>query len=954
MIKDKLKFWQYYADRVGLYLSTFFILLFALLMYLQKIDNNINTYDKYHESIENIKILNYKLDSYFLNPYKLIDYDSSNQIIHEIEKDIDKLKEKSFLNLSEDNLEPLVTQIDKAFKEKSNYFEFFKSLNARATNSLHYLYDTRKKIESELLDKPQLKSDIDSTFFIFSKILMNIPYDEKCLTHRLSSLEYSSKTIKSLKYFLQHSKFFISDIKKINDISTKALHIPISTLLDELFVKLRVSYQKSRKLQNIIAFTFFIFAFFILIMLILSFRKIYKDSLELKAFKSAIENSDNSIVVTNNQKEIVYVNDTFEERTGYKKDEVIGKNPNILQSGEVSEETYIDLNKSLEKGEIWEGELINRKKDGTLFYEKASIVPVIINDQIKQYIGVKLDITRYKEQEQRLKQAATVYDTIGDGILITDKDKKIIDLNPAFEEMFGYRKDELIGKTPLFIETVDKDKILYEKMWFEFQDNHRWAGKISSKTKDGRYIPIWLSISVVKDKNGEVQNYIGIYTNLSDIMASQEKAEYLAYHDSLTNLPNRAYLDIYLQDMVDLADVTGKQVAVLFIDLDRFKVVNDTLGHFVGDAMLVEIGRRVRDIIDKDTLFVRVGGDEFVIAILHPKAKQKAIELAQRVLTIIKKPIKAYSYHLSTSASIGISLYPDHAKNKQELLQYADAAMYAAKESGKDTFYLYNTKLSLDIKDRLNIEQELLHALDNNEFYLCYQPQYDIQTRKTIGVEALIRWENKNLGFVSPNEFIKIAEETGTIVDIGYYVIEEACRAYMRWKELGYVLDRVAINVATIQFREDDFVDRVKVIFDKTGMDAKNVEIEITERFIMEFSIEKISLIEELRELGCHISIDDFGTGYSSMNYLKRLPLDTIKIDKSFIDDVPSSTHDIVVTKAIIALSKNLGYQVVAEGIETQEQEEFLKENGCDIGQGYYFAKPMSEDGLIEFLKSKG
>jgi EAL domain-containing protein (putative c-di-GMP-specific phosphodiesterase class I) len=280
--------------------------------------------------------------------------------------------------------------------------------------------------------------------------------------------------------------------------------------------------------------------------------------------------------------------------------------------------------------------------------------------------------------------------------------------------------------------------------------------------------------------------------------------------------------------------------------------------------------------------------------------------------------------------------------------------MYAAKESGKDTFQLYNTKLSLDVKDRLNIEQELSNALENREFYLYYQPQYDLQKGKIVGVEALLRWENKNLGFVSPNEFIEIAEETGTIVSIGYYVIEEACRAYMRWKELGYKLDTISVNVATIQFREDDFVDKVKDIFAKTGMNPSNVEVEITERFIMEFSIQKLSIIQELRDLGCHISIDDFGTGYSSMNYLKKLPLDTIKIDKSFIDDVPSNTHDIVVTKAIIALSKNLGYQVIAEGIETQEQEEFLKENGCDIGQGYYFAKPMSEDGLIEFFKSKG
>jgi EAL domain-containing protein (putative c-di-GMP-specific phosphodiesterase class I) len=243
--------------------------------------------------------------------------------------------------------------------------------------------------------------------------------------------------------------------------------------------------------------------------------------------------------------------------------------------------------------------------------------------------------------------------------------------------------------------------------------------------------------------------------------------------------------------------------------------------------------------------------------------------------------------------------------------------------------------------------------LANNEFFLYYQPQYDIQTGKIIGVEALIRWENQKLGFVSPNEFIEIAEETGMIVSIGYYVIQEACSEYKRWKDMGYELDTISINVATIQFREEDFVAKVKDIFAKTGIEAKNVEIEITERFIMEFSIQKVSIIEDLRSLGCHISIDDFGTGYSSMSYLKKLPIDTIKIDKSFIDEVPFNTHDVVVTKAIIALSKNLGYQVIAEGIESAEQEEFLKHNGCNRGQGYYFAKPMDEEHFLEFFKEK-
>jgi diguanylate cyclase (GGDEF)-like protein/PAS domain S-box-containing protein len=951
-MKIKLDYWQYHTNKVGIYLSVFFILLSGLLLYLKKIDTDITNYNRYTQDIQDIRVLNDKLDSYFLHPYKLIDYDRANDINSQILLKIDSLQEKEFIELVGISNKIYVQKLKKLFEQKNIYFEDFKSINARVTNSLHYMFDLRKNLESKLVQDANLKEIVDNIFFTFAKVLMDVPYNKnelKSYLHRLKSINND----KLISHLILHAQSFFEKVDTINTITKNATNLAIPTVLENLTSELRQSYTYSREWQNIIAFIFFIFAFLILVLLLFVFRKINQNTLELEAFKYAIENSDNSIVVTNKNREIVFVNGTFEKRTGYSKDEVLGKNPNILKSGLVPDKVYQEMNKALFKGDIWQGELINKRKDGSIFYEKLSIMPVIIKNKIVQYIGIKLDITQYKEQEQRLKQAATVYENIGDGILITDKNQTILSVNPAFEEIFGYSKDELIGKEPMLIQTKQRDQLFYDQMWHKARYANRWSGKVYNKTKDGKILPIWLTIAVIKDKDGNIQNYIGIYTDLSEIIATQEKAEYLAYHDSLTNLPNRVYLDMHLSEMIKVASTSNHQLAILFIDLDRFKIINDTLGHSVGDAMLIEVGNRIKNIIDSDTLFARIGGDEFVIVLSDTKARQKAIILAEQILNVVRKPINAYSYHLNTTASIGITLYPDHAKDKQELLQYADAAMYAAKENGKDTFMFYTTKLSLDVKDRLNIEQELSKALQNNEFYLYYQPQYDIQSGKITGIEALIRWENQKLGFVSPDEFIEIAEETGMIVSIGYYVIQEACSVYMRLKKLGYELDIISINVATIQFREDDFVQKVKEIFAKTGIEAKNVELEITERFLMEFSIQKMSIVENLRSLGCHISIDDFGTGYSSMSYLKKLPIDTIKIDRSFIDEVPYNNHDVVVTKAIIALSKNLGYQVIAEGIENKEQEEFLKKNECDRGQGYYFAKPMSEDDLIEFLKSK-
>jgi len=697
-MKRKLTSWQYYIDKIGLYLSVFFILLSILFIYLKKINSDINDYDMYRQNIEQIKILNYKMDSYFLHPYKYIDYDKSNKIEQDLENSIHTLTNKSFIYLIGLDNKQVLDRLVALFKDKKEYFESFKSVNARVTNSLHYLFDMRKTLEKQLINSPELKTKIDSVFFMVSQILMDMPYDSNSLENELKYLEAHYQNQKVIHYFVKQSKQFIVDVELINKIINKSLSIPIVEFLDGLDFNIGISYKISRKRQSTIAFIFFVFAFLILILLIFSFRKLHQNALELKAFRFAIENSDNAILITNTNREITYVNETFEQRTGYTKEEVFGKNPSILKSGLVSRDLYDELNQTLQEQKNWHGEFINRKKDGSIFYEKASIVPMVVKDKVVQYIGIKLDITEYKEQEKRLQQASIVYENIGDGIIITDANQTIIDVNPAFVEMFGYSKNELLGQDPMLFQTDEDNKLLYEQMWSKLRYTNRYANKVYAKTKDGKRLYVWLTIALIRDKDSKIQNYIGIYTDLSEIIASQEKAEYLAYHDSLTDLPNRAYLDMQLKDMIELVKKIDRQIAVLFIDLDRFKIINDTLGHSVGDLMLIEIGRRIRSIISKDTLFARIGGDEFVIVIMGEDIKQKAEDLAKKVLSIVRKPINAYNYHLNTTASIGISIYPDHAKNKQELLQYADAAMYAAKDNGKDTFKLYNTKLSLYVK----------------------------------------------------------------------------------------------------------------------------------------------------------------------------------------------------------------------------------------------------------------
>jgi diguanylate cyclase (GGDEF)-like protein len=505
----------------------------------------------------------------------------------------------------------------------------------------------------------------------------------------------------------------------------------------------------------------------------------------------------------------------------------------------------------------------------------------------------------------------------------------------------------------MIVTSLNHDSLFYKKMKHSLLTNDRWSGKIENRAKDGSIIPIWLTIAIVRDKNNEIQNFIAIYTNLKNIIEMEDKVEYLAYHDSLTKLPNRTYFEEKIIDILKFAQINKSKVAILFIDLDRFKVINDTLGHYVGDGMLIEIAKRLKSVLKKNDILARIGGDEFVVILNNIKDKKEVGIEANKMLCVIRESIMVQDYHLNTTASIGIAIYPKDGDNRNEIIKHADSAMYHAKDKGKDNYQFYTEQLSLDVEARLDLEQELLHALKRGELVLHYQPQYYLKNRKISGAEALLRWKSKKLGWISPEVFIPIAEETGVIVPIGYFVFQEACSEFMRWEKEGLNVDSISINISSLQFREEDMFEKIKNIILKVGIPAHKIEIEITEHFIMEYSTTNLTILEDLRNIGCKISIDDFGTGYSSMSYMKELSLDFIKIDKSFVIDLPGDMHDVEVSKAIIALSKSLGYQVIAEGIETLEQEKFLREHYCDIGQGFNFAKPMSSEDFISFVKNE-
>ncbi|KYJ87503.1 EAL domain-containing protein [Sulfurovum riftiae] len=941
------------VDNFFLLFAFFAIILSALFFYLLQGDRSIRNYDEYRQVLQKMNNLEHQWDSVFFQKYRYIDHDETSRISKAFNEQIEFLEKSDMKKEFGKHIFNDFKTLEETYARKHDLLIQFESLNANLTNSIHTMYDLKKNIDMHYNGDHEKRELINALFFNVGQIYMGMPYDKLEFDRLITSLKVCMNEDKLFKYLCLHLENFASNVEKMNLILEQNKKNDLAKEITHLSDEMSQLYSKVRERQKMIAIGFFLLAFLILFLLIYNYKRVKKTAKELLAFRYAIENSDNAIVITDVDRHIEFVNEAFEKHTGYRKEEVYGENPNLLKSDLVPEEVYRELNETLDRGEKWQGELINRKKDGSLLYERASIVPIFMDGELVQYLAIKLDVTEYIRQQKILQQSATVYNSIGDGILITDKDKKIVSVNPAFRNIFGYSEEELLGKEPMVIMSLKEDEVFYKNMWHRLLTEGRWSGRVDNKAKNGKIIPVWLTIAVVRNEKEEIQNFIAIYTNLEEIIKMEDKANFLAYHDSLTQLPNRTRFETNIVDILELAKIEKQKVAILFIDLDRFKVINDTLGHHIGDEMLIQLAKRIHAQLDSNALLARIGGDEFVVVVNLKEKKKEAGLLAEKLLSVIREPILIHDYHLNTTASIGIAVYPDDGEDRNEIVKHADSAMYYAKEKGKDNYQFYTRQLSLDVEARLELEQELLHALRKKELTLYYQPQYDLESRKVVGAEALLRWRNEHLGIVPPDRFISIAEETGIIIDIGYFVFEEACQTYMQWQKEGLDVGSISLNISSIQFREEDIFKRFEEIILRTGIPAHKIEIEITERFIMEYSTINLTILEDLRNIGCKISIDDFGTGYSSMSYIKSLALDTIKIDKSFIADLPHDSHDAEVSKAIIALSKSLGYQVVAEGIETAEQEAFLKTHGCDIGQGFYFAKPMPSEDFIAFVKEK-
>ncbi len=594
-------------------------------------------------------------------------------------------------------------------------------------------------------------------------------------------------------------------------------------------------------------------------------------------------------------------------------------------------------------------EWLFQRRNGEIFPAETVMGVVQLDGEHLLQITIH-DITQQKRNERSLRLAAAVFDNSLDGIIITGSDSLILTVNGVFSKVTGYSRDEVLGKDPKFLQSGQHDRIFYQSFWESLTLTGQWQGEIWNKRKNGEIYAEWMNISSVKGEDGEILHYISVFSDITERKRAEDKIIHQAYHDALTNLPNRVLFKDRLEQALAFANrLKHQNVAVLFMDLDRFKFINDTLGHDTGDKLLQEVAVRLRDCIRASDTVARLGGDEFTILLPEVDHADQALLVASKVLDAMKQPYLLAGQELFVTVSIGISMFPKDGGDVDTLMKNADAAMYHVKGKGRAGFHLYTDDLSLQTMRRLELQTQLYSALERNEFILHYQPQFDLASGAMYGVEALIRWQHPLLGLISPTEFIPLAEESGLIQPIGAWVLEEACCQGKAWLDMGIVL-QIAVNLSARQFQKEDLAGFVTRTLRLCGLPPQQLELEITESVAMDNADFTVRTMQSLAELGVQIAIDDFGTGYSSLSHLKKMPLHTLKIDRSFIQDIITDSDDSAIVTALITMAQSLKLNVIAEGVETADQLQRLRELGCERTQGFLQGRPMPQQEITALL----
>ncbi|MBF0152279.1 MAG: EAL domain-containing protein [Magnetococcales bacterium] len=710
--------------------------------------------------------------------------------------------------------------------------------------------------------------------------------------------------------------------------------------------------------------------------------------------RALVESAVDGIITIDNRGTILSTNQALEDMFGYPKNSLIGQNVTILmpEPHATQHDEYLRryLSSRVKKIIGTSREVEGVCRDGGVFPLELS-VGFFQEEGETYFTGIMHDITARKQASKALRDAygqlenrvrkrtqelqetndrlkdeiqervraqaslmlaGKVFENASEGIIITDNYASILDVNPAFTEITGFSHEEVVGADPSIGKSGRHDSEFYKQMWHQLLTEGGWKGEIWDRRKDGTVYPKWVSINAVRDSWGRTLNYVGIFSDITRIKATEQRLEQLAYYDPLTTLPNRVLFRDRLVHEIELSKRQANKLAVFFIDLDRFKHVNDTLGHAAGDQLLVEISRRISGCIRKSDTVARLGGDEFTVILSNIGKESQAAGVATNIIQALQEPVTLGPHEAYVGASIGIAIFPADGADFDILTKNADLAMYRAKESGRGVFRFFEATMDTDSNTRMKMELKLRRAVENGEFTMYYQPKFLVSNRQVVGAEALVRWKDPEIGMVSPAQFIPLAEETGLIIPLGEWILNSVCHQTKEWCNKGFD-PKVAVNLSASQFMLDTIAETIQGILQKTGLSPGNLELEVTESMVMVDLNKAIRTMALLREMELGITVDDFGTGYSSLNYLKRFPLRSLKIDQSFVRDLTEDSDDAAIVSAIISMAHNLDLRVVAEGVETEEQFSFLLSQACDEVQGYLLGRPMPAEQFELLLGQK-
>jgi len=671
-----------------------------------------------------------------------------------------------------------------------------------------------------------------------------------------------------------------------------------------------------------------------------------------KELRNIFHNMQDTYYRIDNEGVFVRLSESVKQLVGYEVDELLE-----TKIADLYAEPGWQLNiiEQIEKkGRVKNLEAPLRHKDGSIVW--GSTNSHYYRDTSGKILGVEgmiRDMSQHRESELQMQKMSSALEQSADMVMIADSKGIVEYVNPAFESITGYSFDEAVGRPSNIVNSGKQGAGFYRNLWQTILAGEVFRDVLVNKKKNGELYYEEKTITPIKNAQGQIINFVATGRDITSRMENEERLSFMAHHDALTELPNRTLFMDRLSQSLAHARRYSKRVAVLFIDLDRFKNINDTLGHDIGDQMLAQLADRLGASIRQGDTVARLGGDEFAVLLNDIENEQVVSQLAKMILLALEQPLEVEGRELFITASIGISMFPNDGDEPGTLLKNADIAMYKAKDMGKNNYQFYSVDMSARAFQRLTMENSLRRALEREEFSLFYQPQFNLKTNEITGVEALIRWQHPDLGMVLPNDFIPLLEETGLINQVGYWIVATACRQLQTWHKAGFSNLMMSLNISGRQFHDRDFIGKIEASINESGVSPCMMELEITESILMENQQRTVAALEALEKMGFRIAIDDFGTGYSSFGYLRRFKVDTLKVDQSFIHDVTDNPDDAAITSAIIAMAQSLKLKVIAEGVETQQQLAFLRKHDCYYVQGYLFSRPLPADELTQLLMAQ-